>query len=77
VNRKIIIGTRGSDLALWQANYTKQLLEDKGHQVEYPQREIGFLGIDQTPQGNAFIVEVGDRQRGEDDCRDGDQHSLQ
>jgi porphobilinogen deaminase len=34
VERKIIIGTRGSDLALWQANYTKDLLEDKGHQVE-------------------------------------------
>jgi hydroxymethylbilane synthase len=32
--RKIIIGTRGSDLALWQANYTKSLLEEKGHQVE-------------------------------------------
>jgi hydroxymethylbilane synthase len=34
VERKIIIGTRGSDLALWQANYTKQLLEEKGHLVE-------------------------------------------
>jgi hydroxymethylbilane synthase len=34
VERKIIIGTRGSDLALWQANYTKELLEDKGHVVE-------------------------------------------
>lgn len=34
MERKIIIGTRGSDLALWQANYTKDLLEDKGHQVE-------------------------------------------
>ncbi len=31
---KIIIGTRGSDLALWQANYTKELLQEKGHQVE-------------------------------------------
>lgn len=34
MERKIIIGTRGSDLALWQANYTKNLLEEKGHQVE-------------------------------------------
>lgn len=34
VDRKIIIGTRGSDLALWQANYTKSLLEEKGHAVE-------------------------------------------
>ena len=30
----IIIGTRGSDLALWQANFTKDLLEKQGHQVE-------------------------------------------
>jgi len=30
----IIIGTRGSDLALWQANYTKSLLEKQGHEVE-------------------------------------------
>jgi hydroxymethylbilane synthase len=34
VDRKIIIGTRGSELALWQANYTKSLLEEKGNQVE-------------------------------------------
>lgn len=34
MERKIVIGTRGSDLALWQANYTKELLEEKGHQVE-------------------------------------------
>jgi len=32
--RKIIIGTRGSDLALWQANYTKGLLEHLGCEVE-------------------------------------------
>ena len=34
MERKIIIGTRGSDLALWQANYTKNLLEEKGHAAE-------------------------------------------
>lgn len=34
VSRKIIIGTRGSELALWQANYTKQLLEEKGFVAE-------------------------------------------
>ena len=34
MERKIIIGTRGSDLALWQANYTKDLLEEKGHAAE-------------------------------------------
>ncbi|MGE0569191.1 MAG: hydroxymethylbilane synthase [Bacteroidia bacterium] len=32
--KKIIIGTRGSDLAMWQANYTKSLLEEQGHEVE-------------------------------------------
>ena len=32
--RKIIIGTRGSELALWQANYTKELLEKIGQEVE-------------------------------------------
>jgi hydroxymethylbilane synthase len=32
--KKIIIGTRGSELALWQANYTKELLEEKGCEVE-------------------------------------------
>jgi len=34
VDKKIIIGSRGSDLALWQANYTKELLEEKGFQAE-------------------------------------------
>ena len=32
-NMKIRIGSRGSDLALWQANYVKNLLEDKGCDV--------------------------------------------
>ncbi|MGZ3918925.1 MAG: hydroxymethylbilane synthase [Bacteroidia bacterium] len=34
MDQTIIIGTRGSELALWQANYTKNLLEEKGHKVE-------------------------------------------
>ena len=32
--KKIIIGTRGSELALWQANYTKDLLEKQGYEAE-------------------------------------------
>ncbi len=32
--RKIIIGSRGSDLALWQANHVRKQLEDLGHEVE-------------------------------------------
>ncbi len=33
MKKEIVIGTRGSDLALWQANYTKSLLEDEGYTV--------------------------------------------
>lgn len=32
--KKVIIGTRGSDLALWQANYTKNKLADIGIEAE-------------------------------------------
>ena len=32
--RKIIIGSRGSDLALWQANHVRKQLENLGHEVE-------------------------------------------
>lgn len=32
--KKIRIGTRGSELALWQANYTKALLEKQGYEIE-------------------------------------------
>jgi len=31
---KIIIGSRGSDLALWQANHVRKQLEDLGHEIE-------------------------------------------
>jgi hydroxymethylbilane synthase len=34
VNRKVIIGTRGSDLALWQANYVKDQLAKAGLDAE-------------------------------------------
>jgi hydroxymethylbilane synthase len=49
VNRKIIIGTRGSELALWQANYTKNLLEEKNAEVEI--KIISTKG-DQSQQWN-------------------------
>lgn len=32
--RKIVIGSRGSDLALWQANHVRKQLEALGHDVE-------------------------------------------
>ncbi len=47
--RKIIIGTRGSELALWQANYTKALLEERGRQVEL---KIIQTSGDRTQQWN-------------------------
>lgn len=32
--QQIVIGTRGSQLALWQAHYTKNILEEKGFEVK-------------------------------------------
>ena len=32
-DKTIIIGTRGSELALWQANFTKSVLEQNGFTV--------------------------------------------
>ncbi|BBB33314.1 hydroxymethylbilane synthase [Thermotomaculum hydrothermale] len=48
---KVIIGTRGSKLALWQANTVKSLLEEKYPDVEFELRIIKTTGdIDQkTP----------------------------
>ena len=46
---KIIIGTRGSELALWQANYTKNLLEKNGHEVDI---KIISTSGDQTQEWN-------------------------
>lgn len=34
MNRNVVIGTRGSELALWQANHTKRLLEERGVAVD-------------------------------------------
>src|SRR5579884_3103126 len=31
---KLILGTRGSQLALWQAHWIKTRLEESGHQIE-------------------------------------------
>ena len=31
--KQLVIGTRGSELALWQANYTKTILENNGYKV--------------------------------------------
>ncbi len=34
LTKPIKIGTRGSDLALWQANFVREELEKRGHEVE-------------------------------------------
>ncbi|MEY3135923.1 MAG: Porphobilinogen deaminase, partial [Pseudomonadota bacterium] len=43
---KIIIATRESRLALWQANHVKQLLETQGH-------EVSLLGM--TTMGDQIL----------------------
>ena len=53
--RNIIIGTRGSELALWQANHTKILLEQKGYQVEL--KIISTQG-DRTQQWNTSFEKL-------------------
>lgn len=52
---KIIIGTRGSELALWQANHTKTLLEKKGCEVEL--KIISTHG-DRTQQWNTSFEKL-------------------
>jgi len=54
-SKKIIIGTRGSDLALWQANYTKDLLESAGHEAEL--KIISTQG-DRTQQWNTSFEKL-------------------
>jgi len=70
VNQPIRIGTRGSQLALWQANYVAGMLRAKGHSVEIEViRTVGdrMQGKDFTsPEGlspngtGIFIKEIED-----------------
>lgn len=53
--KKIIIGTRGSELALWQANYTKAALEKKGYTAEL--KIISTQG-DRTQQWNTSFEKL-------------------
>ena len=66
--RKIIIGTRGSPLALWQANHVKDLLLEEYNDLEIELKIIKTTGdkIDQTPLseigGKAlFLKEIEDQ----------------
>lgn len=52
---KVIIGTRGSELALWQANYTKSLLEKAGCEVEL---KIISTSGDRTQQWNTSFEKL-------------------
>ena len=58
MNRKIIIGTRGSDLALWQANHVKASLETR-----FPDRSFEILSIKTTGDRilDTALSKIGDK----------------
>ena len=60
---KIRIGSRGSDLALWQANYVKGILEEKGCEVsiaiiQTKGDEFQDLGFDKMEGKGFFTKEI-------------------
>lgn len=61
--KKLIIGSRGSDLALWQANHVKKQLEELGTQVEIEiiktqGDEIQHLSFDKMEGKGFFTKEI-------------------
>lgn len=63
---KIIIGTRGSQLALWQAHYTKDLLEKLGVEIELKiiktkGDQIQHLSFDKIEGKGFFTKEIEDQ----------------
>lgn len=65
LNQKIRIGTRGSKLALWQANYTQQELEKIGVEAELviiktQGDKIQHLGFDKLEGKGFFTKEIED-----------------
>ena len=65
MEKKIRIGTRGSKLALWQANYTQQLLADIGVEAELiiiktQGDKIQHLGFDKLEGKGFFTKEIED-----------------
>tara|TARA_B100000674_G_C37953768_1_gene968565 strand:+ start:1576 stop:2472 length:897 start_codon:yes stop_codon:yes gene_type:complete len=61
--KPIIIGTRGSDLALWQANFVRKELERLGHQVHIKMittqgDKIQDLGFDKMEGKGFFTKEI-------------------
>jgi len=69
MTKPIIIGTRGSELALWQANKVKELLAEKGHESEVKiiqstgdkdrkakLHEIGLVGVFTKELDDALLL---------------------
>jgi hydroxymethylbilane synthase len=66
MKEKIIIGTRGSQLALWQAHYTKGLLEGLGVEIELKiiktkGDKIQHLSFDKIEGKGFFTKEIEDQ----------------
>ncbi len=65
MEQQLIIGTRGSKLALWQANYTKQLLEENGINaslkiIKTKGDQIQHLSFDKIEGKGFFTKEIED-----------------
>lgn len=65
MSKKIIIGTRGSDLALWQAHHVKNLLETGGntcelHIIKTKGDNIQHLSFDKIEGKGFFTKEIED-----------------
>jgi hydroxymethylbilane synthase len=71
MREEIIIGSRGSDLALWQANYIKDRLDDLGHQasikvIKTKGDAIQNLSFDKMEGKGFFTKEIEDALLNED-----------
>jgi hydroxymethylbilane synthase len=63
MSKKLIIGTRGSELALWQAYYTQKLLQDHGFESELKiiktqGDQIQDIGFDKMEGKGFFTKEI-------------------
>ena len=58
MNRSVIIGTRGSDLALWQANYVKAQLEERFPKTNFEIKVISTTGDEVL---NIALSKIGDK----------------
>src|SRR6187401_1458604 len=58
MTRKFVIGTRGSDLALWQAEYVKSRLDEAFPDIGFELRIIRTTGDDQL---DVALSKIGDK----------------